>query len=66
MNENRINFYRNDESSRWPHGIDSREFRSQQPTQSATLQDLFAVAWGLAKRDYEMNRLFNGPFDYEI
>lgn len=66
MSENRINSYRSGEATRWPHGIDDREYEPRPPLQSASLQDLYAVAWALAKRDCDMNRLFNGPFDYEI
>jgi hypothetical protein len=67
MSENRINSYRGEALPNWPFGINSSEYEGQLPTaQAASTQDLYAIAWGLAKRDYEMNRLFNGPFDYEI
>ena len=66
MSENRINSYRTEES-KWPFGASTSEFVQGLPlSPSATTFELYAVAWVLSKRDYELNKLFNGPFDYQI
>ena len=32
----------------------------------AITPDLYAMAWTLAQRDYELDKLFNAPLDWEI
>lgn len=43
----------------------SPESEAVAPGQSASTQQIYNAAWSMAKRDWEMNRLFNAWY-YEI
>lgn len=67
MGENRITDDRFRDPPAWPHGVSTAEFYASLPTaQPASSMDLYAVAWTLAQRDYELNLLFNPPPDFQI
>ena len=64
MNDNRISKL---PGHLWPLDITMADFQAAaQPTQTAATADLFAVAWTLANRDHELNKLFNAAYYYEI
>ena len=52
---------------RWPVVISSAEIQAPNPVlQAAATADLYAAAWSMAQRDFELDRLFNAAFYYEI
>ena len=67
MSDNRITDYSPPGGGPWPFGVSTAGFYAQTPVgQSADTPDLYAVAWTLAQRDHELDRLFNAAFYYEI
>lgn len=67
MSDNRITDYSMPQGDRWPFEVSTPAFQAQMPVaQAAGTADLYAVAWTLAQRDYELDRLFNAAFYYEI
>jgi hypothetical protein len=67
MSENRITDFNAQGENRWPFKVSMPEFQAQNPvTQAAATRDLYAVAWTLSQRDYELDKLFNAAYYYEI
>jgi hypothetical protein len=67
MNDNRITGYSMPLGDRWPFEVSTPDFQAQTAvTQAAGTADLYAVAWTLAQRDHELDKLFNAGYYYEI
>ena len=65
MNDNRISNVPLP-GDRWPFDVSTARFQATLPMTQATTADVFAVAWTLAQRDHELNKLFNAAYYYEI
>jgi hypothetical protein len=67
MNDNRISDYSMYPGDGWAFEVSTPAAAA--PTviaQSAGTADLYAAAWAMAQRDFELDRLFNAAFYYEI
>ena len=64
--ENRISDYTSPWGDGSPFDASSAEYQAQIPVQNVGATDLYAAAWTLAQRDYELDKLFNASFYYEI
>jgi hypothetical protein len=67
MNDNRISDYSMFSGDGWPFEVSTPA--ATVPTviaQYAGTADLYAAAWAMAQRDFELDRLFNAAFYYEI
>ena len=65
MPTNRIKNALHDQPNGKLSSLGSPEASATAPGKTASTQQLFDAAWSLAKRDWEMNRLFNAWY-YEI
>jgi len=72
MNDNRISDYSMYPGDGWAFEVSTPATGMPAigaPTviaQSAGTADLYAAAWAMAQRDFELDRLFNAAFYYEI
>lgn len=67
MNDNRTTGDSTPFGDRWPFEVSTSDFQAQATgTQAARTADLYAVAWTLAQRDHELDKLFNAAYYYEI
>lgn len=67
MGENRIRAYGAEPNAAWPTGLLRDACIVESPaSQTVRTTDLYSAAWSLSQRDFELNKLFNGPFDYQI
>jgi len=67
MNDNRISDYSMFSGDGWAFEVSTSA--AADPTaiaQAAGTADLYAAAWAMAQRDFELDRLFNAAFYYEI
>ena len=67
MKDNRISDYSMFSGDGWAFEISTPAAVAPTAiTQSAGTADLYAAAWSMAQRDFELDRLFNAAFYYEI
>jgi hypothetical protein len=65
--ENRISNFARPSGDGWPFDASRAEHQAQIPVvQNVGAADVYAAAWTLAQRDYELDKLFNASFYYEI